>query len=54
MENIKTYELIIDDENREDGVQVISFVGEPAVERDFMLFNNDKNLNFAIENEEQH
>lgn len=54
MESIKTYELIIDEENREDGVQVISFVGEPAVERDFMLFNNDKNLNFAIENEEQH
>jgi len=35
-------ELFIDEEDQDNGLDIISFVSEPAIEKDFMYFNVDK------------
>jgi hypothetical protein len=53
MNNIPVFEAYIDDINC--GIYRISLVDLPAVESDFVYFNNqDKVMKFSIENEEQH
>ena len=39
MENLETYELFIDEENIDDGVQAISLVEFPAIEENFVALN---------------
>lgn len=51
--NIPLYQAIIDDD--ETGMFTISLVDKPAVESDFLFFNEDKKIvNFKVENEEKH
>lgn len=45
------YNAVIEDET--DGIIAISLVENPAVERNFVAFNEDKKLSFAIENEDE-
>lgn len=52
MINLKTYGLIIN-ENPEEGISVMSFVENPAVEYDFLKFNKETKLTFAIQNEDK-
>lgn len=42
-------------ENDESNVEVdfVALVDKPAIEKNFLVFNNEKKVNFAIENEEQ-
>ena len=50
--NIPLYQAIIDDD--ETGMFTISLVDKPAVESDFLFFNENKKIvNFKVENEEK-
>jgi hypothetical protein len=52
IENLQLFELVVDAE--EDGVFANSFVEEPAMERDFVFFNKQKEIQFqAIDNEKR-
>jgi len=42
MEKKILIELFIDEEDHDNGLDIISFVSEPAIEKDFMYFNADK------------
>jgi hypothetical protein len=51
-EDLQLFELVVDAE--EDGVFANSFVEEPAIERDFVFFNKQKEVQFqAIDNEKR-
>jgi hypothetical protein len=51
-EDLQLFELVVDAE--EDGVFANSFVEEPAIERDFVFFNKQKEIQFqAIDNEKR-
>ena len=54
MEKLPIYKLTID-ENIEDnsGVEYVALVDSPAIERNWMAFNEHKPMKFAIENEEK-
>tara|TARA_R100001463_G_scaffold131475_3_gene191519 strand:- start:2271 stop:2903 length:633 start_codon:yes stop_codon:yes gene_type:complete len=41
-------ELIIDEEDLEFGVDAISLVGEPAIQENFLAFQNDKKNNYTF------
>ena len=45
MENKLLIELFIDEEDKENGLDIISFVSAPAIEKDFMHFKKDNNFN---------
>lgn len=52
--NLPIYEVFIDTGDTETGMFIISFVNEPAIEKDFLAFSNDKiRLEYKIVNEEQ-
>ncbi len=52
IENLQLFELVVDAED--DGVFANSFVEEPAMERDFVFFNKQKEIQFqAIDNEKR-
>jgi hypothetical protein len=54
MDNLKIYEIIIGSEQDELGVNFVSFVDKPAVQVDFLKFNEDKcKQTFSIDNEEE-
>lgn len=53
MENKLLIELFIDEEDKENGLDIISFVSAPAIEKDFMHFKKDNNFNFKSTNEEK-
>lgn len=47
-------ELVVDEDNEELAIDAISLVTSPAIETDFVYFNNNKaNLTFAKVNEEK-
>jgi hypothetical protein len=51
-EDLQLFELVVDAD--EDGVFANSFVEEPAIERDFVFFNKQKEIQFqAIDNEKR-
>jgi hypothetical protein len=51
-EDLQLFELVVDAD--EDGVFANSFVEEPAMERDFVFFNKQKEIQFqAIDNEKR-
>jgi len=49
---LKVYELIIDNE-ADDFVSAISFVENPAIEEDFLMFDKQEKFEFKVENEEE-
>jgi len=49
---LAVYELVISDENTE-GIRAMSLVDEPAVEKDFLMFNKQEKIEFKIESEEK-
>ncbi len=50
--DIEVYDAIIEDDG--DGVRAISLVESPAIQKDFLYFNEDKELiKFKIENEDE-
>lgn len=54
IKNLPIYEVYIDTGDTETGMFVISLVNEPAIEKDFLAFSNDKiHLEYKIVNEEE-
>lgn len=54
MIDLPIYEVYIDTGDTETGMFVISLVDEPAVERNFMAFSNEKkHMEYKVVNEEQ-
>lgn len=54
MEKLPIYKLTIDESiEDESGVEYVALVDNPAIERNWMAFNEHKPMKFAIENEEQ-
>lgn len=51
MNEYKIYEALLSDVT--DGIYTVSLVDCPAVQSDFMCFNEQKPLNFKVENEEK-
>ena len=51
IENLDLYELTLEEE--EDGVFAVSAVETPAIERDFVFFNKQKEVKFQSIDEEQ-
>lgn len=51
IENLDLYELTLEDDN--DGVFAVSAVETPAIERDFVFFNKQKEVKFQSIDEEQ-
>lgn len=52
--NLPLYEVYIDTSDNESGMFVVSLVDDPAVERNFLAFNDNKKvLSYSIANEEQ-
>jgi hypothetical protein len=52
MERLPLIDMTIDDEH-ETGVEFISFVDTPAIEREWMAFNNTPKMQFKVKNEEK-
>lgn len=54
MENKILIELFLDEADKENGLDIISFVSSPAIEKDFMHFNSDiDRFSFKSTNEEK-
>jgi len=54
MEKKILIELYIDEEDKENGLDIISFVSAPAIEKDFMHFNSEvDNFKFKSTDEEK-
>lgn len=54
MEKLPMYTLTIDEDiEHNTGVEYVALVDNPAIERNWMAFNEHKPMKFAIENEEQ-
>lgn len=52
MDKYPLIDMTIDD-HEETGVEFISFVDTPAIEREWMAFNKNKPLDFAVQSEEK-
>lgn len=52
--NAPLYNITIDPEDNLTGMFLVSLVENPAVEIDFLAFNNEERLQFAIQDEEKH
>jgi hypothetical protein len=50
-EDLQLFELVVEEDN--DGVFANSFVEEPAIERDFVFFNKQKEIKFQSINDEK-
>ena len=50
---LPVFELLIDDNNPESGVNMVSLVDSPAIQVGWMHFDEHKSVQFAIENEEK-
>jgi len=51
-EDLKVFELVIDEHDEDSGVNMVAIVDYPAIERDFMAFNKQLSK-FKVEDEEQ-
>lgn len=52
--NLPIYQLIIDEnDNDVAGVDYVALVDQPAIERDFIAFNNAKPIQFSVQNEDK-
>lgn len=53
-EQLKIYDIVLNPESTDQGINFISFVERPAVELDFLTFSKeDKQFKFAVDNEQE-
>jgi len=50
---LKTYELVIDENDLQDGIQAISLVSDPAIESDFVALSKQEEIKLAAIDDEK-
>lgn len=52
--NLPLYRIVVNPDDEETGMSCISFVDDPAIEKDFLCFKEEKKLAFAVQDADKH
>ena len=52
--NLPLYRIVVNPDEEETGMTCISLVDDPAIEKDFLCFKDEKRLAFAVQDEAKH